>query len=333
MSMNILQQEDLIKGAPDDLLIQEAKAPTGQVPQYLVISEIQRRKDMRERFASQEEQPSQTVADQIVAEASPPQGIGALQPQMPPQMPTEAPMGAMPPSGGMPPPQIPPEMMAAQAAPMAPPPQMMAAGGGMMPYRRMAGGGMIPPNALVEDQSKFSIDSAGDIPEDQRGMVSPVNMGLPKVVSNDDGSDRRLFGEKFKKVFSNITANLGGIQGDQDSLNARGSLTFPMGENSLNLGMRGRFSPLSGDAGIAGLDATYRDSDKNRLFNAFWNPDERAMGFGVQQSFNDGGVVRMQEGQVVDPNAVMRNSRTVMMNSKNILRTPLPQIGSVKRKI
>jgi hypothetical protein len=311
MSMNILQQEDLIKGAPDDLLIQEAKAPTGQVPQYLVISEIQRRKDMRERFASQEEQPSQTVADQIVAGASPPQGIGALQPQMSPQMPTEAPMGAMPPSGGMPPPQIPPEMMAAQAAPMAPPPQMMAAGGGMMPYRRMAGGGMIPPNALVEDQSKFSIDSAGDIPEDQRGMVSPVNMGLPKVVSNDDGSDRRLFGEKFKKVFSNITANLGGFQGDQDSLSGRGSLTFPMGENSLNLGMTGRFSPLSGDAGIAGLDATFSVPDENRSYNAFLNPDERAVGFGVQQSFNDGGVVRMQEGESVPYEIPLSFGRTV----------------------
>ena len=192
MSMNILQQEDLIKGAPDDLLIQEAKAPTGQVPQYLVISEIQRRKDMRERFASQEEQPSQTVADQIVAEASPPQGIGALQPQMPPQMPTEAPMGAMPPSGGMPPPQIPPEMMAAQAAPMAPPPQMMAAGGGMMPYRRMAGGGMIPPNALVEDASKFSQDSLYDVDPSQMAMANPTDMGIASVLPMAGGGVVRM---------------------------------------------------------------------------------------------------------------------------------------------
>ena len=94
MVMNILQQEDLIKGAPDDVLLQEAQAPSGIMPQFLVISEIQRRQDMRQRFAAEEEQPQQTVAEQIVSESSPQQqGIAALPPQMPPQ----APVGAMPP--------------------------------------------------------------------------------------------------------------------------------------------------------------------------------------------------------------------------------------------
>jgi len=133
MAMNILQQEDIIKGTPDELLIQEAKAPTGQVPQYLVISELHRRTDMRKRFAAEEEQPQQTVAEQIMAEASPPQGIAALPPQMSPQMSPQPPMGAMPPSGAMLPPQMPPEMMAAQMAPAAPPPQVMAANGGRVP--------------------------------------------------------------------------------------------------------------------------------------------------------------------------------------------------------
>ena len=35
--MNILEQEDLIKGMPDQGLQQEAQQPSGQVPQYLVI--------------------------------------------------------------------------------------------------------------------------------------------------------------------------------------------------------------------------------------------------------------------------------------------------------
>ena len=75
--MNILEQEDLIKGAPDDILLQEAQSPTGSVPAFLVISEIQRRKGMRDRFSAQEQQPEQSVAEQIVAGAAP-QGIGAL---------------------------------------------------------------------------------------------------------------------------------------------------------------------------------------------------------------------------------------------------------------
>ena len=48
--MNILQMEDTIKGLPDEVLKQEAEQPTGQVPQYLVISEVQRRTDMRKRY-------------------------------------------------------------------------------------------------------------------------------------------------------------------------------------------------------------------------------------------------------------------------------------------
>jgi hypothetical protein len=186
--MNTLEQEDMIKGLPDDALIQYMQNPSGQLAQYLVASEIQHRTDTRKRFAAQEQQPEQTITEQIVAEASTPQGIGALQPQMPQQ----APMGAMPSSGAMLPPQMLPEMMAAQAAPMAPPPQMMAAGGGMMPYRRMAGGGMIPPNALVEDASKFSQDSLYDVDPSQMAMANPTDMGITTVLPMAEGGVVRM---------------------------------------------------------------------------------------------------------------------------------------------
>lgn len=87
--MNILEAEDIIKGLPDDALMQESEMPTGQLPQFLVVSEIQRRSDMRNRYAQQmQEQPQGTVADQIKQ-----QGIMSMMPQMgmpqmgmPPQM-------------------------------------------------------------------------------------------------------------------------------------------------------------------------------------------------------------------------------------------------------
>ena len=41
--MNILEKEDLIKGLPDNVLQQQMQNPTGELPQYLLISEIQRR--------------------------------------------------------------------------------------------------------------------------------------------------------------------------------------------------------------------------------------------------------------------------------------------------
>jgi len=79
--MNILEQEDIIKGLPDQALQEEAKAPSGQVPQFLVVSEIQRRTDMRKKYQDPNEQkPQGTVADQITQE-----GIASVQPQQPMQ--------------------------------------------------------------------------------------------------------------------------------------------------------------------------------------------------------------------------------------------------------
>ena len=93
--MNILEKEDLIKGLPDNVLQQQMQNPTGELPQYLLISEIQRRTDMRK---SLQEQPKQeTVSDQIMME-----GIMANRPPMQPQMPQQM-LPQMPPM----PPQMP----------------------------------------------------------------------------------------------------------------------------------------------------------------------------------------------------------------------------------
>ena len=148
--MNILEVEDIIKGLPDQALMQEAQAPSGQVPQFLVVSEIQRRADMRKRYQSQQEQPQGTVAEQIVQGGimglgGRQQPIGApQQPQMPPQG-MQPPMG-QPPMGQppMPPQGMQPPMSPPMSPPMMPPqgmaPQGMAAGGVV----RMQTGTQIP---------------------------------------------------------------------------------------------------------------------------------------------------------------------------------------------
>jgi len=100
--MNILEQEDIIKGLPDQALMQEAQMPSGQVPQYLVVSEIQRRSDMRKRYkAEQEQMPQATVKEQVMQEGI----MGAMPSQMAmaPQMAQRMP--------NMPPPQMPPTQM------------------------------------------------------------------------------------------------------------------------------------------------------------------------------------------------------------------------------
>ena len=120
--MNILEIEDTLKGIPDEALIQEAQAPSGGAPQYLVISEIQRRSDMRERFAAEEQQPQNTVSDQIVNKGIMNLGGSAAPP---PVLDVQQPMAGAPP-------MAPP--MAEQAMPAQPmaPPQMMNVGGEVM---------------------------------------------------------------------------------------------------------------------------------------------------------------------------------------------------------
>lgn len=137
--MDILEIEDVLKGLPDQALMQEAQQPTGQVPQYMVVSEIQRRSKMRKSFEAQKEQPSGTVREQILQEgiasvAPPPaQMMGAMgMPQQPPAPPQQPPMTPQ-----QMPPQQPP--MPQQGAPMPPPVQM--AGGGVV---RMANEGRVP---------------------------------------------------------------------------------------------------------------------------------------------------------------------------------------------
>jgi len=116
--MNVLEQEDIIKGLPDQALMQEAQMPSGQVPQYLVVSEIQRRSDMRKRYkAGQEQMPQATVKEQVMQE-----GIMGAMPQMPPQM-------AMAPQMPQRMPQMPPPQMPPQGIQQAMPPQMMFGGG------------------------------------------------------------------------------------------------------------------------------------------------------------------------------------------------------------
>lgn len=120
--MNILEVEDMIKGMPDQSLFKEAQQPSGQLPQFLVISEIQRRSDMRRRFQAQQQQPNATVKDQILQ-----QGIGSVAPQQMQQDLGPAPQRApAAPQMGMP--AQPGGMGAPAGAPMQAPVQMKEGG-------------------------------------------------------------------------------------------------------------------------------------------------------------------------------------------------------------
>ena len=53
--MNIIELQDSLKDLPDSALMREMQMPSGSAPQFLVLSELKRRKRMRDEFKRQQE--------------------------------------------------------------------------------------------------------------------------------------------------------------------------------------------------------------------------------------------------------------------------------------
>ena len=84
--MNIIDLQEDLKDLPDRRLMQEMQMPTGSMPQFLVLSELQRRKRMRDEYKRQEAADMPTVAEEIITGAGVPQGglmamAGAMAPK------------------------------------------------------------------------------------------------------------------------------------------------------------------------------------------------------------------------------------------------------------
>jgi hypothetical protein len=100
--MNIIKLQDQLKGIPDQALVGYVQNPTGEVPTYLALSELQRRKTMREKY-QQQKTPQTTVAEDLAAPPPPmEQGIASVAPQqmaaqqpMPEQAPVEMAEGGL----------------------------------------------------------------------------------------------------------------------------------------------------------------------------------------------------------------------------------------------
>ena len=78
--MNIIKLQNELKGIPDQALIGYVQNPTGEVPTYLALSELQRRKTMREKY-QQQQAPETTVAEDLAAPPPMEQGIASAAPQ------------------------------------------------------------------------------------------------------------------------------------------------------------------------------------------------------------------------------------------------------------
>lgn len=81
--MNIIEIQDKLRTFPKQQLMQEMQQPTGIAPQFLVLTELERRNKMEQAYQAQQ-QPQPSVAEQALM-----QGLGSMQPQMQQQMPPQ----------------------------------------------------------------------------------------------------------------------------------------------------------------------------------------------------------------------------------------------------
>lgn len=77
--LNLIDQSDILKGLDDMALQREMQQPSGGAPPFLVLSEISRRKDMRQRYAGEMamKAPTTTVAEDVLSAPAMP-GMGAI---------------------------------------------------------------------------------------------------------------------------------------------------------------------------------------------------------------------------------------------------------------
>jgi hypothetical protein len=97
--MNLIEISEQLKDVPDQYLVSEVQNPTGSYPAYLVVSELTRRKRMRE--GALKEKPETTVTEDLAGIAAAPEAadstLGSAKQMMAqaPQMPTQL-AGQMP---------------------------------------------------------------------------------------------------------------------------------------------------------------------------------------------------------------------------------------------
>ena len=84
--MNLLQVQDDLKNFSQDQLVKEMQQPSGSTPQFLVLSELNRRKRVKGNFEARQAQNQPTVAEEAVASAGVPQsGMMGMPEAMAPQ--------------------------------------------------------------------------------------------------------------------------------------------------------------------------------------------------------------------------------------------------------
>jgi len=188
--MNIIDIQDSLKNFSENQLIKEMQMPSGNAPQFLVLSEIQRRKRVRDDFSKRQAAQEPTVAEEAVAAAGVPmQGIAGMSEAMAPQSAASEGIGT-----------IMPQAMRQTAPAPTPAPEDMAMGmaeGGVVKAQQ---GAYFPSNAelygLYGQESGYGKNMYGS-----SGEIGPLQI-MPTTAIQPGYGIKSLFPELQKAVQS-----------------------------------------------------------------------------------------------------------------------------------
>lgn len=172
--MNLVDLQDKLKNFSEEQLVSQMQAPTGEVPQFLLLSEITRRQKMRDSFAQAQGQERSTVAQDAVAAAGLPQDAAQqLAGSMAPQTDMAGNAGAAGGQAVMPPAQAQPPMGMAGGGIVAlqeggrvqRQPRLVVSGGRQ--FIEMPDGSLIPPDMLGFTESDMAGSGMADLAQPQ----------------------------------------------------------------------------------------------------------------------------------------------------------------------
>lgn len=155
--MNIIDLQERLKDLPEEALMQEMQMPTGSAPQFLVLSELKRRKRMRDDYQRMQASDMKTVAEETITAAGMPQsGIMGVAQAM-------APKSAIAQDTGL----NDMQQMDPTQAPQPEQPMMMADGG----YVRYMQSGGYPSAEVQQTRSILASDPGTQILAARMGMT------------------------------------------------------------------------------------------------------------------------------------------------------------------
>ena len=171
--MNIIQVQDDLKNFSEQQLIDEIQSPSGMAPQFLVLSELTRRRRVKEDFNARQAEQQPTVAQEAIAAAGMPQeGLPAMAESLAPKSASELSEGV------------------GTSMPMS-----------MRQPMQMQSGGLLSGYDEDMDFSNMSMEEMLEFMKRMKGLSSPVKMqegGTLGIRQNNPGNIRpgaKFFGE------------------------------------------------------------------------------------------------------------------------------------------